>query len=98
MTQIAGRFVGCFERFLDVLSLLGENLPRINEYTALFANHARIQNVLSLIYVDLLDFCVLAITFFKRRGRCQVSLLSIHSIANKTHRHQHTLEGPVERS
>ncbi|CAG5137499.1 uncharacterized protein ALTATR162_LOCUS135 [Alternaria atra] len=66
--DIAGRFVGCFDRFLDTLSLLGENLPRINEYTALFENHKRLRDVLSYIYVDLLNFCVFVVTFFRRKG------------------------------
>lgn len=40
----------------------------MNEYTLLFSDSERMQSVLSLIYEDLLEFCLFAIQFFNKKG------------------------------
>jgi hypothetical protein len=66
--QLASQFTEIFEKVLDAISRIGENLPRLGRFSAAFSFNDQIQEVISIVYVDIMDFYICAWKFFNRRG------------------------------
>lgn len=53
---------------MKAIGEIGENLPRFQRFSSIFSYSDQIQNVISLIYGDILDFYGHALKFFRRGG------------------------------
>ncbi|KAH7122481.1 C2H2 domain-containing protein [Dendryphion nanum] len=60
----AHTFAESFEVLLDAYERIGEQLPLLADYEALFSNSPRMLNVLELMYMDILTFHQDAMRFF----------------------------------
>ncbi len=58
--------------FAKVLNDLGDHLPRMQLYAGLFSDNVRLRDMLAAVYSDLMDFCILATTFFGRKSQYYV--------------------------
>jgi hypothetical protein len=64
------------DTLLDAYEQIGENIPPLMQYNALFVNNSNMRKVLELYYGDILEFHRRALTFFKRPGRLPTRMLS----------------------
>jgi hypothetical protein len=71
------------DTLLDAYEQIGENIPPLIQYSALFVNNSNMRKVLELYYSDILEFHRRALAFFKRPGKlptrilCKYHLISI---------------------
>ncbi|KAF8244003.1 hypothetical protein K440DRAFT_589065 [Wilcoxina mikolae CBS 423.85] len=68
LLQLSSKFIESFDRLLDACQRIGENLPRFTRFTSIFSYSEQIQNVISLLYEDILDFYRRTLKFFRRRA------------------------------
>ena len=66
--KIASTWAVAFDTLLDAYQQIGENIPLLGQYQAMFADNAYMQGILELIYKDILEFHRRALKFFKQRG------------------------------
>jgi hypothetical protein len=64
------------DTLLDAYEQIGENIPPLMQYNALFVNNSNMRKVLELYYGDILEFHRRALAFFKRPGRLPTRTLS----------------------
>ena len=60
-----------------MLSRIGDILPKCEIYQALFPSHDRLLQAISLVYLDVIYFCVDAKTTFRKFKRSKSRKLSI---------------------
>ncbi|KAF8545104.1 hypothetical protein BDD12DRAFT_977275 [Trichophaea hybrida] len=65
---LSSKFIESFDRLLDACQRIGENLPRFTRFASIFSYSEQIQNVISLLYEDILDFYRRTLKFFRRRA------------------------------
>ncbi|KAF8241747.1 hypothetical protein K440DRAFT_608219 [Wilcoxina mikolae CBS 423.85] len=66
--QLSSKFTESFDRLLDACQKIGENLPRFVRFAGIFKYSDRIQNVIALLYDDILEFYRRTLKFFRRRA------------------------------
>lgn len=66
--QTSSAWVESFDKLLDAYEQIGETIPLLIQYEALFKNNPYMPRVLELIYYDILEFHRRALKFFKQRG------------------------------
>ncbi|KAI5838978.1 hypothetical protein DFP73DRAFT_519351, partial [Morchella snyderi] len=57
LLQIAREFESYFEKVVDMLAKIGDNLPNFRVYERIFAGHHAVFNALSDVYLDVIEFC-----------------------------------------
>ncbi|KAL8883180.1 MAG: hypothetical protein Q9192_007384, partial [Flavoplaca navasiana] len=67
--HLAREFGKYFERVVDMLATIGDLLPRFRVYEYIFPSHERLVQALSIVYVDILTFCLEAKRVFRRERR-----------------------------
>jgi hypothetical protein len=65
MFQIANNFGEYFDKLLDMFTKVGDALPRFRTYEMLFPTHERLVQALSVVYVDIVTFCIEAKKVFR---------------------------------
>ena len=71
--QIAKEFQKYFKNLIDMLSRIGDNLPRCRIYQTLFPSHGRLLQAVSVVYLDIIEFCMDAKTTFRRLKKSKIS-------------------------
>ena len=64
--QIAKTFEKYFKKLIDMFTRIGDNLPRCQVYQSLFPCHGRLLQAISVVYLDIIYFCVDAKTAFRK--------------------------------
>jgi hypothetical protein len=80
MIQLASDYVDAFDKLIVAYSQIAKALPRFDRLSAAFSDNADFQQILALVYTDILTFHECAYKFFRRRGRS--GLKPIPSSAN----------------
>ena len=76
--QIAQTFGSYFEKLVEMLSRIGDILPRFRTYLRLFPTHERLRQALCNVYLDVMEFCTDAkSTFIKARKSSSMTLLFV---------------------
>lgn len=68
-SQIASAYTEAFDALLDAYQQIGESLPLLAQYQALFERNPNMQKVLALIYSDILEFHKKALKYFRQRSK-----------------------------
>lgn len=58
-----------FESLISAYTQIAEALPRFDRLALTFKDNVQFENVLALVYVDILEFHRRAYKFFTRRGQ-----------------------------
>jgi hypothetical protein len=69
--QLASNFVDSFDKLLDACKRIGDNLPRFIRFASIFQYSDRIQNIIGILYEDILEFYCRTLKFFRRRGETE---------------------------
>ena len=64
--QIAKAFEKYFKKLIDMFERIGNILPTCEVYQSLFPSHGRLLQAISVVYVDIIHFCVDAKTTFRK--------------------------------
>ena len=75
MEWTASTFADSFETLLEAYEKIGEQLPCLEEYNALFHNNAYMIDALELMYIDILEFHQQAMRFFSGKRMCHLNNL-----------------------
>ena len=68
--QIASAYAEAFDALLDdAYQQIGESLPLLSQYQALFQRNPSMRKVLALIYNDILEFHKKALKDFRQRSK-----------------------------
>lgn len=67
--QLASDFMSSFDKLIEAYVRIAENLPRFDRLSVAFQNTSDFQQVLAMVYSDILEFHRRAYKFFRRRGR-----------------------------
>ena len=67
--QIASAYAEAFDALLDAYQQIGESLPLLSQYQALFQRNPSMRKVLALIYNDILEFHKKALKYFRQRSK-----------------------------
>lgn len=70
--QTARTWADSFDILLEAYQSLGENFPLLHHYAGLFRDNKEVENVLGLIYEDILRFHSSALRMFSRSSRCLI--------------------------
>jgi hypothetical protein len=73
--KLAAEYTSSFDTLLDAYAKIAEALPRFDRYSITFPE-ADFQNVLALVYVDIIEFHRRAYKFFRRRGLYSVVIFT----------------------
>jgi hypothetical protein len=65
LIHLSSNFVKSLDAILDVMSLVGEKLPVIKDYAKLYAENQRVNDVLALIFRDVLEFHLAALKILR---------------------------------
>ena len=68
-SQIASAYTEAFDALLDAYQQIGESLPLLSQYQALFQRNPSMRKVLVLIYNDILEFHKKALKYFRQRSK-----------------------------
>jgi hypothetical protein len=66
--QVASTWTDAFDTLLDAYEQIGEHIPLLKQYEAVFQNSSYMQKVLNLIYDDIMEFHQHAVRFFADKG------------------------------
>ncbi|XTI93507.1 hypothetical protein V2W45_1251885, partial [Cenococcum geophilum] len=66
LIHIAKEYQKCFKNLINMFTRIGNNLPRCRIYQALFPSHGRLLQAISIVYLDIIHFCVDAKTIFRK--------------------------------
>ncbi|KAH8154666.1 uncharacterized protein LAJ45_01195 [Morchella importuna] len=66
LLHIAGEFDRYYSRLIDMLERIGDVIPRFKAYERLFPNHEQLLYSLSVVYLDIINFCVDAKNVFQK--------------------------------
>ncbi|KAF8466383.1 hypothetical protein BDZ91DRAFT_725301 [Kalaharituber pfeilii] len=96
--QIASAHLSVFDKILDALERIGENLPRHQRFEGIFNNNARMHRVIGLMYEDILAFHAEALKFFHNGGIKQAFFVhsfekKIDEIVERLERHKLLVDG-----
>ena len=87
--HLASEFGKYFERCVDMFATIGDLLPRFRVYETLFPSHERLVQALSIVYVDILDFCSEAKDVFRReRHPLRINIGILVKLSWKPFEHQ----------
>ena len=64
--QIAKAFEKYFKKLIDMFERIGDILPTCEVFQSLFPGHGRLLQAISVVYVDIIYFCVDAKTTFRK--------------------------------
>lgn len=64
VVQLTSRLAKAFDKVVEVLGVIGENLPEFDRYAKLFEQDAQVRKILCLFYQDILDVHVTLLKFF----------------------------------
>ena len=64
--QIAKSFEKYFKKLIDMFERIGDILPTCEVYQSLFPSHGRLLQAISVVYVDIIHFCMDAKTTFRK--------------------------------
>ncbi|PMD12225.1 hypothetical protein NA56DRAFT_756767 [Hyaloscypha hepaticicola] len=67
LLQTASAYTEAFDALLDAYQQIGESLPLLSQYQALFQRNPSMRKVLALIYSDILEFHKKALKYFRQR-------------------------------
>lgn len=67
--QMAKNYLKSFDKFLAAMVMIGDNLPKFQNYTDLFKNNDSVKSVLCLFYKDLLEFHSVFLKFLKLKSK-----------------------------
>jgi hypothetical protein len=68
MLQLASDYVDAFDKLIAAYHQISMFLPRFDLLSTAFKDHGAFQQILGLVYVDILDFHACAYKFFRKRG------------------------------
>ena len=77
--QLAREFGKFFDKLLDMLTQIGDVLPRFEIFERLFGRHELVVEALSDVYVDIVTFCADTKEVFRKGKRSFVTNLKIFS-------------------
>lgn len=88
VVQLTSRLAKAFDKVVEVLGVIGENLPEFDRYAKLFEQDAQVRKILCLFYQDILDVHVTLLKFFGGSGKLpnslnvlqRLSLTALHSL------------------
>jgi hypothetical protein len=66
--QLSADYLGAFEKLIAAYGRIAENLPRFDRLSNAFKDSSDFQQVLAVVYSDILDFHRKAYKFFKKNG------------------------------
>jgi hypothetical protein len=69
LVQLASDFMSSFDKLIGAYVRIAENLPRFDRLSATFQGTSDFQQVLAMVYSDILEFHRRAYKFFRRRGK-----------------------------
>ncbi|KAF2228499.1 hypothetical protein EV356DRAFT_477061, partial [Viridothelium virens] len=75
LLHIAKGFQKYFKNITDMLTRIGDNLPRCRIYYALFPAHGRLLQAISVVYLDIIHFCIDAKAIFRELRDPKISFL-----------------------
>lgn len=64
---MANNYENHFDKLLDALQSIGENLPRFLTFEKIFQYDERLQEVVAMVYEDIMEFLRRMWRFFRRR-------------------------------
>ena len=64
--QIAKSFEKYFKKLIDMFERIGDILPTCEVYQSLFPSHGRLLQKISVVYLDIIHFCMDAKTTFRK--------------------------------
>jgi len=64
---VANNYENHFDKLLDALQSIGENLPRFLTFEKIFQYDERLQEVVAMVYEDIMEFLRRMWRFFRRR-------------------------------
>ena len=67
--KIAQSFEKYFQKIITMLGIIGDVLPRCQVYRNLFSINKRLLQLISVAYVDIVDFCWTAKKSFRKMKR-----------------------------
>ncbi|KIX96919.1 uncharacterized protein Z520_07033 [Fonsecaea multimorphosa CBS 102226] len=68
LLQASSNWANALDTILDAYEQIGEALPLLEQYASLFQKHKEMEEVLGLMYKDILEFHLPAIHFLNRSG------------------------------
>jgi hypothetical protein len=69
ISQLASDFLSSFDKLIGAYVRIAENLPRFDRLSVTFQGTSDFQQVLAMVYSDILEFHRRAYKFFRRRGK-----------------------------
>lgn len=66
--QLASEYSSIFDKLVAAYAQIAEALPRFDRFEEAFKNNSAFQEVLAVVYADILEFHRRAYKFFRRRG------------------------------
>ncbi|KAH6629410.1 hypothetical protein C7974DRAFT_185964 [Boeremia exigua] len=90
LIHIAGEAAKFQEQLIEMLSEIGEELPRYCVLQKVYSNHEALLVAISSVYLEVLQFCVATKEFFLRARRSKLPLSIVLSGMWKSHRRQFT--------
>lgn len=73
--QLASEYTSIFEKLVTAYAQIAEALPRFDRFEEAFRGNPAFQDVLAVVYADILEFHRRAYKFFRRRGQSSSSIL-----------------------
>jgi len=74
--QVASTYTEAFDALLDAYEQIGESIPLLSQYGALFDRNPHMRVVLEMIYVDIFQFHKKALKYFQQRGAFRMTLFT----------------------
>jgi hypothetical protein len=68
LLMVARNYTDAFNALLDAYLEIGENLPQLTQYQALFSENSHMQLALAHIFEDILEFHKEALRYFRQRS------------------------------
>jgi len=68
LLQLATDYLGAFEKLIAAYGRIAENLPRFDRLSNAYKNNPDFQQVLAVVYSDILEFHRKAYKFFRKNG------------------------------
>lgn len=72
--QLASEYTSIFDKLVAAYAQIAEALPRFDRFDEAFKDHPTFQEVLSVVYADILEFHRRAYKFLRRRGLSSFSV------------------------
>jgi hypothetical protein len=74
-SQLATDHISAFEKLISAYAQIAENLPRFDRLSTALRTHPDFQQVIAVVYSDILEFHRQAYKFFRRTGKRPLLLL-----------------------